>query len=64
LSFGLINLNTVERRKIKSGSSAANAGPGHSPQASRNKTRGSHFVSCGLAARDVMKFSVGGLPPM
>jgi hypothetical protein len=57
-------LNTVERRKIKSGSSAASAEPGHSTHASRNKTRGNHFVSYELTAWDVMKFSVGGLPPM
>jgi hypothetical protein len=57
-------LNTVERRKIKSGSSAASAEPGHIIHASRNKTSGNHFVSYGLAAWDVMKFSVGGLRPM
>src|SRR6266852_2604341 len=46
LSFGLIHLNTVERRKIRSGSSAADAAEaGHSTHASRNKTRGLHLVS-------------------
>jgi hypothetical protein len=58
-------LNTVERRKIRSGSSAANAGePGHNTHASRNKIRGLHLVSERLVAWDVMMVSVGGLPPM
>src|SRR5260370_29003101 len=60
LSFGLTHLNTVERRKIKSGSSAASAGgPRHSIDASASNIRRPHLVSHRLTELPVMDFSVG-----
>src|SRR6476620_381143 len=60
LSFGLTHLNTVERRKIKSGSSAASAGgPGHSIDASASNIRSPRLVSHRLRNLRVMDFSVG-----
>jgi hypothetical protein len=62
LSFGLTHLNTVERRKIRSGSSAADATEaGHSTHASSNKARGFQLLSQCLTALDVMNISVGGV---
>jgi hypothetical protein len=51
-------LNTVERRKIRSGSSAALDGePGHSSKASASSTHGRHLKSYWLKASDVMMIS-------
>jgi hypothetical protein len=55
LSFGLSHLNTVERRKIRSGSSAAEAWPaGQSSIASSRKVRDFRQMSSGLPASHVM----------
>jgi hypothetical protein len=60
LSFGLSNLNTVDRRKIRSGSSAADAGePGHSSTANATRTQRRTLVSHWLKVWNVMMISVG-----
>jgi hypothetical protein len=53
-------LNTVERRKIRSGSSAASAGdPGHSIDASASNIQSLHLVLERLRTLRVMDISVG-----
>jgi hypothetical protein len=62
LSLGLSHLNTVERRKIRSGSSAAEAGAAcYNVSASTAKARLFQFLSNATLALDVIDISAEGL---